>query len=249
MKRLISLAVAVMLITLLGVCRSRAYDEYNLTDLAACSSVKSDSNGKGGFVCAFSGNIVFSARLVPDFSAYNFSVGGRIRSVSQSGNYTYALVFDDAFTNKYSVYSLNLDNGNVSQNTFVDENFMTNSFSVTDNRIYYIKTDSLKSYVACRDFSSDKKSKITFSDNVNEVFNNNGKSYARLCDGSIYKLSQSSSTYVADTGELKNIYNAGINRVINEDGFIVSLSDNSRNYVSNATTEMFRYLTEKYILP
>lgn len=237
MKRLISLTVAVMLITLLGVCRSRAYDEYNLTDLAACSSVKSDSNGKGGFVCAFSGNTVFSARLVPDFSAYNFSVGGRIRSVSQSGNYTYALVFDDAFTNKYSVYSLNLDNGNVSQNTFVDENFMTSSFSVTDNRIYYIKTDSLKSYVACRNFSSDKKSKITFSDNVNEVFNNNGKSYARLCDGSIYKLSQSSSTYVADTGELKNIYNAGINRVINEDGFIVSLSDNSRNYVSNATAE------------
>lgn len=237
MKRLISLAVAVMLITLLGVCRSRAYDEYNLTDLAACSSVKSDSNGKGGFVCAFSGNTVFSARLVPDFSAYSFSVGGRIRSVSQSGNYTYALVFDDAFTNKYSVYSLNLDNGNVSQNTFVDENFMTDSFSVTDNRIYYIKTDSLKSYVACRDFSSDKKSKITFSDNVNEVFNNNGKSYARLCDGSIYKLSQSSSTYVADTGEFKNIYNAGINRVINEDGFIVSLSDNSRNYVSNATAE------------
>lgn len=231
MKRLISLAVAVMLITLLGVCRSRAYDEYNLTDLAACSSVKSDSNGKGGFVCAFSGNTVFSARLVPDFSAYSFSVGGRIRSVSQSGNYTYALVFDDAFTNKYSVYSLNLDNGNVSQNTYVDENFMTSSFSVTDNRIYYIKTDSLKSYVVCRDFSSDKKSKITFSDNVNEVFNNNGKSYARLCDGSIYKLSQSSSTYVADTGELKNIYNAGINRVINEDGFIVSLSDNSRNYV------------------
>lgn len=205
MKRLISLTVAVMLITLLGVCRSRAYDEYNLTDLAACSSVKSDSNGKGGFVCAFSGNTVFSARLVPDFSAYNFSVGGRIRSVSQ--------------------------------NTFVDENFMTSSFSVTDNRIYYIKTDSLKSYVACRNFSSDKKSKITFSDNVNEVFNNNGKSYARLCDGSIYKLSQSSSTYVADTGELKNIYNAGINRVINEDGFIVSLSDNSRNYVSNATAE------------
>ena len=109
MKRLISLAVAVVLITLLGVCRSRAYNEYNLTDLAACSSVKSDSNGKGGFVCAFSGNTVFSARLVPDFSAYNFSVGGRIRSVSQSGSYTYALVFDDAFTNKYSVYSLNLD--------------------------------------------------------------------------------------------------------------------------------------------
>ena len=41
----------------------------------------------------------------------------------------------------------------------------------------------------------------------------------------------------ADTGELKNIYNAGINRVINEDGFIVSLSDNSRDYVSNATAE------------
>ena len=96
--------------------------------------------------------------ICDDFSAYNFSVGGRIRSVSQSGIFTYALVFDDAFTNKYSVYSLNLDNGNVSQNTFVDENFMTNSFSVTDNRIYYIKTDSLNSYVACRDFASEKKS-------------------------------------------------------------------------------------------
>ena len=63
------------------------------------------------------------------------------------------------------------------------------------------------------------------------------------------KLSQSSSTYVADTGELKNIYNAGMNRVINKDGFIVSLSDNSRDYVSNATAENARYLTEKYILP
>ena len=113
MKRLISLAVAVMLITLLGVCRSRAYDEYNLPDLAACSSVKSDSNGKGGFVCAFSGNTVISARLVPDFSAYNFTVDGQIRSVSQSGKYTYALVFDDAFTNKYSVYALNLDRKSV----------------------------------------------------------------------------------------------------------------------------------------
>ena len=64
-----------------------------------------------------------------------------------------------------------------------------------------------------------------------------------------YKLSQSSSTYVADTGELKNIYNAGINRVINEDGFIVSLSDNSRNYVSNATTENVSVSDGKYILP
>lgn len=237
MKRLISLVTAVMLIALLGVCKSRAYDEYNLPDLAACSSVKSDSNGKGGFVCAFSGNTVCSARLVPDFSAYSFTVDGQIRSVSQSGKYTYALVFDDAFKNKYSVYALNLDNGNVSQNTFVDENFMTDSFSVTDNSIYYIKTDSLTSYVVCRNLASDKKSKITFSDNVNEVFNNNGNSYARLCDGSIYKLSQSSATYAANTGELKNIYNAGVNRVINEDGFIVSLSDNSREYVSNAVAE------------
>lgn len=237
MKRLISLVTAVMLIALLGVCKSRAYDEYNLPDLAACSSVKSDSNGKGGFVCAFSGNTVCSARLVPDFSAYSFSVDGQIRSVSQSGKYTYALVFDDAFKNKYSVYAFNLDNGNVSQNTFVDENFMTDSFSVTDNSIYYIKTDSLTSYVVCRNLASDKKSKITFTDNVNEIFNNNGNSYARLCNGSIYKLSQSSATYVANTGELKNIYNAGVNRVINEDGFIVSLSDNSREYVSNAVAE------------
>lgn len=237
MKRLISLVTAVMLITLFGVCKSRAYDEYNLSDLAACSFVKSDSNGKGGFVCAFSGNTVCSAMLVPNFSAYNFTVDGQIRSVSQSGKYTYALVFDDAFTNKYSVYALNLDNGNVSQNTFVDENFMSDSFSVTDNCIYYIKTDSLISYVVCRNLTSDKKSKITFIDNVNEVFNNNGKSYARLCDGSIYKLSPVSATYVADTGELKNIYNAGVNSVINEDGFIVSLSDNSREYVSNAETE------------
>ena len=156
---------------------------------------------------------------------------------------------ENAFTNKYSVYSLNLNNGNVSQNTFVDENFMTNSFSVTDNRIYYIKTDSLKSYVACRDFSSDKKSKITFSDNVNEVFNNNGKSYARLCDGSIYKLSQSSSTYVADTGEFKNIYNAGINRAFCFFGCFQIKSIIQGIMFQMPQPKMFRYLTEKYILP
>lgn len=237
MKRLISLLTAVILISCVSICKSRAYEEYNLSDLANCFGIKSDSNSRGGYLCAFSGNTVFSARLVPDFSSYNFTVNGHIRGVSQSGKYTNALVFDDAFTNKYSVYSLDTDNGNVRKTSFNDENFRTDSFSVSDNCVYYIKTDSAYVYVACVNLSSDKKTKITFGQNVNEVFNNNGKSYARLCDGSIYKLSQSSSTYVADTGELKNIYNAGINRVINEDGFIVSLSDNSRNYVSNATEE------------
>ncbi len=234
MKRLISLLTAVILIACVSICKSRAYEEYNLSDLANCSAIKSDSNSKGGYLCAFSGNTVFSARLVPNFSAYNFTVNGHIKGVSQSGKYTYALVLEDIFTNKYSVYSLNTDNGNVFQNTFCDENFRTDSFSVSDNCIYYIKTDSAYAYVACVNLSSDKKTKITFGQNVNEVFNNNGKSYARLYDGSICKLLQTSSTCVANVGEFRNISNVGINKVINEDGFVVSLSDNSREYVSNA---------------
>ena len=56
----------------------------------------------------------------------------------------------------------------------------------------------------------------------------------RLYDGSVCRLSQASSACVANTGEFRNIANAGINKVINQDGFIVSLSDNSREYVSNA---------------
>lgn len=72
MKRLISLAVAVMLITLLGVCRSRAYDEYNLTDLAACSSVKSDSNGKGG---SNDNHNSSKSDIQPNNSEYLFSDG------------------------------------------------------------------------------------------------------------------------------------------------------------------------------
>nr|WP_302119675.1 dockerin type I repeat-containing protein [uncultured Ruminococcus sp.] len=234
MKRLISLLTAVILISCVSICKSRAYEEYNLSDLANCSGIKSDSNSRGGYLCAFSGNTVFSAKLVPDFSSYNFTVYGHIKGVSQSGKYTYALVLEDTFTNKYSVYSLNTDNGNVFQSTFSNENFRTDSFSVSDNCIYYIKTDSAYAYVACVNLSSDKKTKITFGQNVNEVFNNNGKSYARLYDGSICKLSQTSSTRVANAGEFRNISNVGINKVINEDGFVVSLSDNSRVYVSNA---------------
>lgn len=233
MKRLISLLTAVILISCVSICKSRAYEEYNLSDLANCSGIKSDSNSRGGYLCAFSGNTVFSARLVPDFSSYNFTVNGHINGVSQSGKYTYALVLEDTFTNKYSVYSLNTDNGNVRKTSFNDENFRTDSFSVSDNCVYYIKTDSAYVYVACVNLSSDKKTKITFGQNVNEVFNNNGKSYARLYDGSICKLSQTSSTCVANAGEFRNISNVGINKVINEDGFIVSLSDNSREYVSN----------------
>ena len=234
MKRLISLLTAVILISCVSICKSRAYEEYNLSDLANCSGIKSDSNSRGGYLCAFSGNTVFSARLVPDFSSYNFTVNGHINGVSQSGKYTYALVLEDTFTNKYSVYSLNTDNGNVCKTSFNDENFRTDSFSVSDNCVYYIKTDSAYVYVACVNLSSDKKTKITFGQNVNEVFNNNGKSYARLYDGSICKLSQTSSTCVANAGEFRNISNVGINKVINEDGFVVSLSDNSREYVSNA---------------
>lgn len=234
MKRLISLLTAVILISCVSICKSRAYEEYNLSDLANCSGIKSDSNSRGGYLCAFSGNTVFSAKLVPDFSSYNFTVNGHIKGVSQSGKYTYALVLEDTFTNKYSVYSLNTDNGNVFQSTFSNENFRTDSFSVSDNCIYYIKTDSAYAYVACVNLSSDKKTKITFGQNVNEVFNNNGKSYARLYDGSVCRLSQASSACVANTGEFRNIANVGINKVINQDGFIVSLSDNSREYVSNA---------------
>ncbi|RGS77450.1 hypothetical protein DWX71_06205 [Ruminococcus bromii] len=67
MKRLISLAVAVMLIALLGVCRSRAYDEYNLTDLAACSSVKSDSNARADLCAPFREIQCFQQGLCPIF--------------------------------------------------------------------------------------------------------------------------------------------------------------------------------------
>lgn len=234
MKRLISLLTAVILISCVSICKSRAYEEYNLSDLANCSGIKSDSNSRGGYLCAFSGNTVFSAKLVPDFSAYNFTVSGHIRGVSQSGKYTNALVFDDAFTNKYSVYSLDTDNGNVRKTSFNDENFRTDSFSVSDNCVYYIKTDSTYAYVACVDLSTGRKTKINFSQNANEIFNNNGKSYVRLYDGSVCRLSQASSACVANTGEFRNIANVGINKVINQDGFIVSLSDNSREYVSNA---------------
>ena len=222
------------MIACVSVSKSRAYEEYNLSGIFGCSDIKSDSNSKGGYVCAFSGDTVFSARLVPDFSAYNFTVSGHIRGVSQSGKYTNALVFDDAFTNKYSVYSLDTDNGNVRKTSFNDENFRTDSFSVSDNCVYYIKTDSTYAYVACVDLSTGRKTKINFSQNANEIFNNNGKSYVRLYDGSVCRLSQASSACVANTGEFRNIANAGINKVINQDGFIVSLSDNSREYVSNA---------------
>lgn len=234
MKRLISLLSAVIMIACVSVSKSRAYEEYNLSGIIGCSDIKSDSNSKGGYVCAFSGDTVFSARLVPDFSAYNFTVSGHIRGVSQSGKYTNALVFDDAFTNKYSVYSLDTDNGNVRKTSFNDENFRTDSFSVSDNCVYYIKTDSTYAYVACVDLSTGRKTKINFSQNANEIFNNNGKSYVRLYDGSVCRLSQASSACVANTGEFRNIANVGINKVINQDGFIVSLSDNSREYVSNA---------------
>lgn len=151
MKRLISLAVAVMLITLLGVCRSRAYDEYNLTDLAACSSVKVTATVRADLCAHFREIQCFQQGLCPIFLHTIFCRWSDKECVTERKLHL-CTCFDDAFTNKYSVYSLNLNNGNVSQNTFVDENFMTNSFSVTDNRIYYIKTDSLKSYVACRDF-------------------------------------------------------------------------------------------------
>lgn len=182
----------------------------------------------------FFGKYCLYCKACTRFFSYSFTVNGQIRGVSQSGKYTYALVFEDVFTNKYSVYALNTDNGDVFQNTFYDENFRTDSFSVSDGCIYYIKTDRTYAYVARVNLSTDKKTNITFSQNVNEVFNNNGKSYARLYDGSICKLSQTSSTCVANTGEFRNISNAGINTVLNEDGFLVSLSDNSREYVSNA---------------
>lgn len=229
-KKLISLVLALFIGIFCAAPIGYAYDEYDLTPLASSSYLVSDSNSKGGYLCAFSGNTVYSVRLVPDFSFQSFNVSGAIRCISQSGKYVCVLSCEDLIEGRYTASVLDTDSGKITTYTFYAEDIRTDYFSVSEGCAYLIKTNSTFAYAVCIRLSDTKTTNIKFSQSISEIFNNNSKTYARLADGSVYRLSQNNKTFSASVGENSFISSAGVNMLITDSGRLISLNNNSYEY-------------------
>lgn len=235
-KRLISLIFSIITLVLLSADISYASTEYNASILDGCSSLCYDSNAHGAFACGFNADKVCAVSFMPEFSARSVSVSGYIRSVKQSGQYTYALVHKDVVTDYYILLELNNTDGSCKYYDIKGEqNLVIKYFSVSDGSIYLLKSDDLYAYVKRISLSSGKTQNFKFNnENVTEIFNNNGNTYARLYDGSIYKLTPSGATYCASIRQSDKFSNAGVNYICTNGGTLVSLTDGSKSSINAA---------------
>ena len=207
---------------------------YKVEGLKNCKTLMVDSNSYGAFAYGFNGNTIYSSQLLPNIVSYSLNVDGKINSICQCGKYTYALVEKNLNSKLYSVAELNSSNGNYRFFNFENmTSLRTNYFAVSDSKVFFLRTDSAYVYVSAFSFDGKRMNNYTFNQNVMSVFVNDNKTYVRLYDGSIYRLSDNSSTYCLTLGKRISIYNAGAGYLGTDNGNVVSLDGKINSYISN----------------
>lgn len=233
MKRISALFMGILMLVLLGITVCYAESEYEMQIPSDCKKLCFDSNSRGAYVCGFTEKTVYSSEILPEFLTAWVTVSGNVKSVSQSGSLTYALIRDKN-SNVYSVLELNPKNGAYKYYTLGRETDIdTACFSVSDGCIYLIKKDAVYAYVKSINLSDGKADTYRFADNVTALFNNNAATYAVLHDGSVYKLSGGSSTYCTSINFGGRICNAGAGYMRISTGAVVSLNGGNQTYINN----------------
>ncbi len=235
MKQIISLLLILITLVFSAISTIYAATEYDIDILGGCNNIYYDSNRQGAFACGFSGNTVYSVKVMPEYVSRYVTVDGSIKSMSQSGKYTYALICKDVITNSYDLLELNMDNGNCKYYKIKNErDIVTKYFSVSDGYVFFINTDDLFSYVKCINLVNGKVNTYRFDINVNRLFNNNGKTYAVLYDGSVFNLTSTYKSFCTVINSDSKISNAGVDKIYTNDGIIISLTDGKRSNTGNA---------------
>lgn len=237
-KLIITIALIAYTIILQNSITSHALTEYNPDIINDCTTLRCDNNEKGSFVYGFNAQGFCCVRILPDFCSRQISVKGKVRAMCQSGNFSYALAHTDSIENNILLYELNALNGSCKSYELLGENKITpKHFSVSDKCVYLLKKDDIYAYVKQINLSNGKTKNYKFNTNVTAIFNNNGKTYLVLYDGSIYGLTISNYTYCARISSGNSeIYNAGVDYIFTSGGELVCLTDGKTSYLSNVQT-------------
>ena len=230
MRKIASLILSLMICILSSVQIINASTSYNVDILNNCKKITVDSNNSGAFAYGFKGSIVYSSMLLPNVHNRYVTVEGNIKSVCQNGKYTCALVEKNLKNKLYCIAQMNMENGECKYYDFKNmSSLLAGSFSVSGGKAFFIRTDSAFAYVSSYSINGEHSSNYVFSQNVTELFNNNSNTYARLYDGSVYRLADGKSYYCAHIDRDTLIYNSGSGWVATDSGRLVSLTgDGSR---------------------
>ncbi len=213
---------------------SHARTVYSASDIKSCKNIYADSNSTGAYLYGFNGNKLYSSMLLPGRYNRNISAATGIKNAMQCGNITYALYSVDNKTDKYGIIGLNMTDGSSKTYEFINvASLYKNSFSVSGDYAYFIRSDDTYSYIAAYSLGGVFKKKFSFGSNIYSLFNNNSSVYAMLYDGSIYKLSGTRSILVNKLNRYEDCFNSGIGWICTKSGVLVSLTDNSTKSVAS----------------
>ena len=223
---------------------SRTLDDISLLD--SCKVLYSETNSDGAYLYGYTVNCLYSARILPKINIRELEITGKIRSVSQYKSKTCALV--EISLDNFEVVVLNNNTGFCNYYKF---NSITDldvaSFAFENDRVYFIKTDSNYSYVQSYSLNGELLYTYKFGKQLQEIFSNNSKVYARMYDGTIYRLSGESYEYVTEVDKNSYISNAGANWIYCSSNELVSLENQQKKTVDYGIVNCVVFADDKII--
>lgn len=236
MKKFLSVIAVVLILAEIFCLTSPVRSAYSIDSLVEnCRKIYTANNEQGSYIYGYDINTLYSAEILPSQTCRYVNVTGKIRSVCHSGEYTYALCEKDYKSKLYSIIRLNPENGEVQSYNFADMNNLgTEYFSVSENKVYYIKKDSVYAYVARYSLSGIKEYEYSFNSNVMKLFCSGLNTYAVLYDGRIYRLDSTQSVYCTTINSSSSFSDAGSEYIFTDSKYLVSLRYGTHQYIKDA---------------
>lgn len=213
--------------------------------LENCRELYSEINSDGAYLYGYTIKCVYSAKVLPNVNIRKLEVSGKIRSVSHYKSKTVALV--EVSIDNFEVVVLDNNTGIYDYYKFNNMSELdVASFAFENNRVYFVKTDSNYNYVQSYSLSGELLHTYKFGKQLCNIFGNNSKTYVRMYDGTIYRLSENTYEYIAEIDRNSSISNAGANWIFSGTE-LISLDNNQKETVYNGAVNCVAYNNGKVI--
>lgn len=218
----------------------------DISVLQNCRSVYSETNSEGAYLYGYTINCLYSAKILPEVNIRKLEVTGKIRSVTQYKSKTCALI--EFSSNNYNVVVMDNISGSCNYYEFKSFNSLReSSFAFEGDKVYFIRTDSVYSYVQCYSLNGDLLRTYKPDNEVTGVFVNNSKVYFNLYNGEIYRINSNSYEYVAKTDSNATFTSAGAGWIYSSKNELISLEGNQNKTVANGSKNCVTYINNKII--
>lgn len=227
--------VAFLLILSASVFGVNSEETYSVGLLDNCRNLYVYNGNANAYVYGSATDTLYSSRVLPDVTTKYVTVSGVIRSVCHDEASAYALV--EQSRKNYCVVQMNMNSGNCNYYDIgTQKNIYNLTFAVSDDEIFIICTDSANSYVKSYNKSGDMLYNYGFNnENVEALFVNGSRAYAKLYGGDIYLIGGNSKSFCASVKSGEELSNAGVGYVFTSGKRLFNLSDNSSTYIADAS--------------